>query len=221
MSPGLIVTLILVVGAALVVAATIADRRSERRLNPGADKPAGNKAASVPDQPPAYVTSQQLLDNAPQAAEFSPDDERVLASQLDAETTVKVETRLAAPTLATHTGTRAILDHPRVLLSSDTIGQLREVMAPLASASADKVPVLIAAPSIDADVLSTLVANKLAGTVDVAVVLGEPDAIAALACTLGAEPSTLADRQAGIRFSELPRPSRVVADERATWLIEP
>ncbi len=221
MSPGLIVALILVVGVGLVVAATIADRRAERKLQPGTERPAAATGNSAATDPPAYVTSQQLLDNAGPAAAFSPDEERTLASQLEAASTVRIEARLAAPTLATHTGMRAILDRPRVLVCSDTIGQLREVMALLATASADKVPLLIAAPNIDADVLSTLAANRLAGTLEVTVVLGEPDAIAQLASALGQEPTTLADRQAGIRLADLPHPSRIVASEQATWLIEP
>ena len=50
--------------------------------------------------PPTYITSDQLLDQAPPALRFSPDEERVLAAQLAQTSTIKVDCRLAAPTLA-------------------------------------------------------------------------------------------------------------------------
>jgi hypothetical protein len=134
--------------------------------------------------------------------------------------TIKVDCRLAAPTLATHTGTRAILDQPAVLVCPDTIGQFRELTTLLANASADRVPLLIAAAAIDADTLQTVIANKLGGTVAVAVVLGDEDALAALAAAAGSPLSPRADRQSGAAgLRSLGRPSRIVADPDATWAI--
>ena len=223
MSPGAIVTLILVLGVALVIAATIADRRSAAKLSARQSQP-----GSLPDAvdlpavlaPPAYITSDQLLDQAPPAVRFSPDEERELAAQLTQTPTIKVDCRLAAPTLATHTGTRAILDQPAVLVCPDTISQFRELTALLANASADRVPLLIAAAAIDADTLQTVIANKLGGTVAVAVVLGEEDALTALAAAAGSPLSPRADRQSGAAgLRSLGRPSRIVADPDATWAI--
>lgn len=223
MSPGAIVTLILVLGVAMVIAATIADRRNAPGLSARrsqSDSLPGRLDTPAVTEPPAYITSSQLLDQAPPAARFTPDEERELAAQLAQPATTKIVCWLAAPTLATHTGTRAILDQPAVLVCPDSIGQFRELAALLASASADRVPLLIAAPAVEADTLQTVIANKLGGTVAVAVVLGDEDALTTLAAAAETPLSPRADRQSGAAgLRSLGRASRIVADLQATWVI--
>lgn len=222
MTPAVIVTLILVIGVALVVAAILADRRSAIRASGQTSKRPPTRPV-VPDEslePPAYITSHQLLAQAPAAVRLGPDQEREIAAQLTSESTVKIQCRLGAPTLATHTGVRAILDQPAVLVCSDPIGQFRELLTLLAGAAADKVPLVIAAPAIDADTLQTLIANKLAGTADVAVVLGDETALAELASASNSVATRLVERQAGeVSLRMLGRPERIVASPDATWVI--
>lgn len=225
MSPAVIVALILVVGIALVIAATLADRRNALRAateqqGQSVDDTGARPELDAPTGPPAYITTDQLLDRAPLATRFTPDEERALAAQLAASSTTKVACRLAAPTLATHTGTRALLDQPAVLVCGDTINQFRELVALLAAASADRVPLVIAAPKIDAETLQTVIANKLGGTVAVAVVLGDDQALTELATAAGSPVHSLADRQSGAAgLRGLGRPARIVADPDATWVI--
>lgn len=227
MSPAVTVTLILVVGIALVLAAAVADRRCAVRAaeTEGSDLDAersGHPAAEtrVRSTPPAYVTSDQLLRDAPPAARFTADQERELASQLAASSTVHLDCHLAAPTLATHTGQRSILDQPRVLVCADGIVRVREVLGLLGAASADMQPLVIAAPTIDAEVLETIIANKLAGRLQVCVLLGTGDSLEQLAAAAGSTPMGFADRQSGaIALTELGRPTRVVADATGCWVI--
>ena len=231
MSPAVIVTLIVVIGIGLVIMAALADRRSARRLESGSDagpedgpsrpiRLGRDRDRADPEEPPGYVTADELLDAAPAAARFGPDQERRLAAQLTESSTIRTDCVLAAPTLATHTGTRSILEQPRVLVCADGIGSLREVLALLSTASADMQPLVIAAPTIDAEVLETIIANKLAGKLEVAVVLGELAALKSLAEASGSEPVTLADRQAGaVVFNQLGRPARIVADPSSCWVI--
>lgn len=228
MSPAVIVTLILIIGIGLVMAAAMADRRSAARAE-GADlatmdeagrrtRPAADRQA--PLGPPAYVTTDQLLRNAPAAGRFTPDQERDLASRLAAPSTVRVECQLATSTLATHTGERAILDQPRVLVCADGITRLREILPLLGTASADMRPLLIAAPTIDADVLETIIANKLGGKLQICVVLGQVEALEQLATATGSTPVVFADRQTGaVVFTELGQPATIVADRSACWVI--
>lgn len=221
MSPGWIVTLILVVGIALVVVATVVDRRSELRASgkrPTLPAPTTEVDQTTPTEPPAYYSAEQLLDAAPPATRFSPDEERELATQL--EQAEQIECRLATELLATHTGGRLIVDQPRVLACPDQIEQIREILRLLADASADRTPLVIAATAIDADTLQTLVANKLAGTVDVALLLGDQAAVTRLAEISGAPMIGLDDRRAGAaKLTELGHPSRLVADGDASWVI--
>lgn len=215
----MIVVLILVVGIALVVAASLADRRSELRAS-GAEPGRPAVAPGGEDrEEPAYRTAQQLLDNAPPAARFTPEQERELADQL--ASAVRVECRLATELLATHTGGRAIVDQPRVLVCSDQISEIRELLRLLSDASADRSPLVIAAAAIDADTLQTLVANKLAGTVEVAVLLGDESALAELAKAADTSLVSVDDRRSGaLRLTELGRPARVVADANAAWVVQ-
>lgn len=220
MSPALIVTLILVVGVGLVVLATLADRRTEARAS---GREAGRPIVTDRDghEAPEYRTAQQLLDDAPPAARFSPEQERELSGQLALASTVRVGCELATELMATHTGGRLIVDRPRVLVCPDQIGQIRELLRLLADASADRSALVIAAAAIDADTLQTLVANKLAGTLQVAVVIGDEPALAELAATCDTPLVGLDDRRAGaVRLTDLGHPARLVADANSTWVIE-
>lgn len=224
MGPGVVVVLILVIGTALVLAAMFADRRSAVGASGSAQSPPRPTTPSPTDdtEPPTYLTSSHLLAQAPPAARLSPDQERELAAQLADASTTRVDCHLAAQALATHTGFRAILDQPVVLVCSDPVGGFRELMALLAGAAADRLPIVVAAPAIDADTLQTLVANKLAGKVDVAVVLGAEAELARLADVCGSPLTGLSERQAGaVSVRTLGRPGRVVAHERSTWVMPP
>lgn len=222
MSPGAVVTLILVIGVALVVAATIADRRSAARIAGTQPRPLVPRpdAGDEPREPPNYVTADQLLDQAPPAAAFSPEQERALAAQLADASTTRVDCRLASANLATHTGLRAILDQPALLICADTVGPFRELMALLAAAAADRIPLVIAAPAMDAETLQTLVANKLAGKLELAVIFGDATALSALSEATGSVQFSQAERQAGSpALRSLRRPDRIVASQDATWLL--
>jgi len=224
-SPGLIAVVILLAGVALVVIATLVDRRSARRAageeSPRTNTDAAPHATSSPRTAPAqapYVTARQLLDDAPRAEAFSPAQERELASELSSARTVSC--RLAAPTLATHTGTRAVLDRPRLLACEDAVLSVRELLVLMGRAADEATPLLIAAPEMDADTLQTVIANKLAGTLPVAVVFGERDAITTLATATGTAPVPASDRMAGAAsWDGLGRCDRIVVDEKQTWIV--
>ncbi|MGI5950303.1 MAG: hypothetical protein ACOX61_00430 [Brooklawnia sp.] len=218
MTPGLIVTLILVVGIALVVAATLVDRRNSARASAGELPMASVDTDGNRLEPPAYVTSAQLLDNAIPVADFSPEQERELADQLEQAT--RSNCRLATEHMATHTGNRLIVDSPRVLACFDQISEFREVLQMMSDASADRTALVIAATQIDAEALETLVANKLAGTVEVAVLLGDQAAVKALAEASATPLVDVSDRRSGfVRFTDLGRPERLVADAESSWVI--
>ena len=224
MSPAVVVTLILVVGLVLVVAATLADRRSALRGNPGRASAGQHPTPPLNNDPadkPSHITSTELLRQAPPAHVLTSEQERELATHLAAASTISVTCGLAALSLATHTGERAILDRPAVLVCTDTVFQLRELTAMLAQASQRHQPLLVAAPAIDADTLQTLIANKLAGTLQIAVVLGEVASLTTLAAAAGSPLTPLGDRQSGaVRLEALGRPRQIVASRTTTSIID-
>lgn len=225
MSPAVVVTLILVIGLALVVAAALADRRSALRAAPGRPSAGQYPMPALhtidPAEEPSYITSTELLRQAPPARALAPQQERELTTQLAAASTITVTCGLAAPSLATHTGERAILDRPAVLVCPDTISQLRELTALLAQASQRHQALLVAAPALDAETLRTLIANKLAGTLQIAVVLGDVASLTTLAAAAGSPLSPLGDRQSGaVRLEALGRPRQIVASRTTTSIID-
>lgn len=219
MNPGLIVALILVVGTALVVVATIVDRRNERAVAATPRRPWLSKPQTSQDaDPPAYLSPADLLAGAQPAVPFSAAEQKQLEADLAAAP--KLDLVLAAPTLATHTGNRAILERPLVLVCADQVDQIRELLPVLGTAAQDRRALLIAAPAMDADTLQTVIANKLGGKVEVAVVFGTLDALTALATATATDLVPLADRQAGLpTLTGLGRASRIVANEKACWVI--
>lgn len=218
MQPWLVVVLILVVGLGLVTAATLADRRSARGRLTNATSPGPEPANDLP--PPEYVTPDELLASAPAATKLTPEQERELADQLSSSGTTKLDLGLAADTLATHTGRRAVLDRPMVLVCPDRIDDIREIMRLLGAAVQDRRPLVIAAHAITAQTLETVIVNRLDGRLEVAVLLGEPGPLAQLARATATQQLGFADRQAGLPpISELGHCDRIVADCDQCWVI--
>ena len=214
MHTGLVVTLILVIGGGLLVAAALADRRNRR-----VDRPRRPGLAAAPGNEPDYYTTDQLLAGAPQPQSLDKANRQRLDDRLAAA--ARLDLVLAAPTLATHDRGRAILDRPLILVCADQVNQLREVLPSMGMAAQDRRALLIAAPAIAADTLQTIAANKLAGTLEVAVALGQPAELAKLAAAAGTETYPVADRQAGLpRGTELGHVTEIVLDDKVLWIID-
>jgi len=95
-------------------------------------------------------------------------------------------------------GDLCVLESPRILVTDAHVTSIRELLDFLARAGRDRVPVVVVAPSMAADVLATLRVNNVQGNVPCAVVLtADATKRAQLASLVGASPVSLDDLRSG------------------------
>ena len=95
-------------------------------------------------------------------------------------------------------GGLCVLESPRILVTDADVTSIRELLDFLARAGRDRVPVVVVAPSMAADVLATLRVNNVQGNVPCAVVLtADATKRAQLASLVGASPVSLDDLRSG------------------------
>lgn len=92
---------------------------------------------------------------------------------LAADSTVMLHLGLASPGLQTRTDGRSVLTAPWVLVCAEPVDNVRELLRPLGR-SGDR-PLTVAAPGFDEGTISTLLANLMAGTVQVQALVGPPE----------------------------------------------
>jgi len=207
------VVIILVVGVVILLIAALADRRSRLRLQ--RERPAGAPEDGIPA--PDYITDEQLAASARLLRTDEVPDERALAAIEQAAAPLNL--RLASDGFATLARGRALLTHPRVLVCRDGVETTRELLGVLRRAAAASVPLVVAAPTLSAEVADTLVANARAGTLAVVALTGSDDALSQLAIQVGAVRVARTDLQADdVPDEYLGQAVRLLADARHAWI---
>lgn len=192
-----VLTAILVGGVLAVIVATIADARSARRVE--AAVRAANGLEPHPKGRPDYVTAEQLEAGAPTAIQTDDAFERELADRLAQPDVTELPILLAGEQFASHTGGRLITEQPAVLVCVDDVTELRELLPVLRefSGEANTDPLIIAAAGFSDNVINTLTANRLTGTINVSAICAEPTELQTLAQCLDAVPVDIALRRSG------------------------
>jgi hypothetical protein len=151
------------------------------------------------------------------STDLTADERTSLRSRLDAEAT-RIAGGYVQRAFATDSATKwAVLDEPLVLVASDTVSTMRELLPVLALL--DGHALVITAPGYAGDVVDTLRANRTQRTLRVCAVTTDHDPTD-LAALVHGRPTTAADRQAGyIPRESLGRPQRWVSDSAASWII--
>ena len=180
------------IGLPLLVLAVWLDQRRRRQLEGDADAPPQRGLAEVDTHAPAYVT-QSGIDRLPPPSAGS------------RESRAPAGTRLgfghASPDFATH-GEQAELADARILMVDGEVTAVRELLAVLATATAEA-PLVIVATGFDDAVMATLGANRRAlGSHVVAATATEKD-LYELGALVGGEVLTVADLKAGYTPSEV------------------
>lgn len=118
---------------------------------------------------------------------------------------------------------RAILDHPRILVSAEPIMAIRELIGPLEHMITDQSPIVIAAPAMDPEVLDTLQVNWIQRRLRVLVVLTrDPAPIDTICTTTGARLIGRFDLQSGyLADSDLGHCARWVSDSHTSYVMTP
>lgn len=210
--------LILTIGLALLVWAALADRRWRLRAQ-GA--PTGAPGPDPAVSQPRYITAAELLDAASSRTEPEPDADE-LAGQLADPATIAFAGRLASRALANSGGDRVVLDTPWLLACGEPLSDPRELLSTLGRAAAARRALVLIAPALSEQVTELLVANSVAGMLQVAAVLTDVPTFETICHFAAAVPVTRADLQADdVPDTRYGHCGRLVLDAGQGWLISP
>ena len=194
--------LILVLGTLALLVAALADRHA--RL-----------LAAPPHQESVELDE---LRRASELEQVSEQEAAALLSVLAADSTVMLHLGLASPGLQTRTDGRSVLTAPWVLVCAEPVDNVRELLRPLGR-SGDR-PLTVAAPGFDEGTISTLLANLMAGTVQVQALVGPPEELRRLATLTGARLVTRAELQTdAVTAADHGHCAQLVADSDRAWVI--
>jgi hypothetical protein len=188
---------VLVVGIGLVVYGYLWDRTSNKLRR--------EQLTSVPDRPipghptdagaPAYV---QASDLAAKRAPAVTDPDALAAVQARTDAAPTLPYGHLAETFTTHAGGLCVLDNPVILVVDGELTTVRELLPIADYAKTSGRPLAVVAAAVTDDVLQTLEANALAGTLPgAAVAIPDAGQRRQFASLVGAVPITPVDLKSG------------------------
>lgn len=205
---------VLVIGVAVVGYGWWADRTRDRR--------AARKPIDATDSSPLPgLTPQQALIRPETLPSLALDEIRRNELRNDLAGQPRLDCRLADPAFITDATTGwAVADNPVVLVSTGPLSAMRELLPAVRQSRSVQRPIVVAAPSFDPDLLATMAANLLQGTVAfLPLTYSEVSTARQLASLTGAAPISIEDLRAGYLsggpFGHCPV---LVADRSESWV---
>lgn len=220
---GLIV--VIVVGLGLIVFGALFDRaRNQRRAREMVSPPPRTIPHFRPDAPAPHYLSDLQARRRPEAdpsGTLSTEQRAAIARQIADDQTVTVATGYASRDFVTDpTSGWAVVDQPTVLVCADPVASIREVLPVLEQLIMSGTPLVVVAPGLAPEVLSTLEVNQIRQTMRLLAVTPTAAGLADLAAACGATPLDRSDRQAGyLPPDHLGTCERWVSTARASHLI--
>lgn len=193
---------VVVLGVAVIVFGALSDRsKNRRRAMQMMSPPERTIPRFDPEQPtPHYLSELQARRPPASGSQTEPSQaERQIAGQMSADHTVRLDCGFASTAFVTdRTTNQAALDAPVVLVCSDSIESFRELLGLLEKQILADSALVIVAPGIDAQALSTLEVNVIQQKLRIVVVSPATDRdLEKAAEVCDASPITRSDRQAG------------------------
>jgi hypothetical protein len=217
---------VIAVGLAAIVFGALSDRRKNRKAVTQMLSPPPRTIPQLPEstKPPHYLSGLQARRPPPsnERPALSEESRHEIAHQLRSRETTKINIGYASEAFITDRGTRwAILDRPRVLTSAEPIMSIRELISVVEHMITDGSPLVVVAPSMAPDVLSTLEVNHIQRKIDLVVVLTQdPLPVDAIVEATGAQLVSRVDLQTGyLADADLGRCDRWVSDAKHSYLI--
>jgi hypothetical protein len=218
---------VVVVGLALIIYGALSDRAKNKRaavemLAP----PARDIPQFRPDSPaPTYLSELQAR-RAPEAVlapELTTAEREQLAQQVKDPTTVKIAAGFLSRDFVTDRSTsQAVLDTPRVLVCTDRVESMRELLMILEKLVLSRTPLVIVAPSLSDEVRHTLEVNQIQGVLRLLAVTTSGGELDRAAAATRAQPRSRSDLQAGYVWPEhLGTCTRWVSTAKASFVIGP
>lgn len=194
--------LVIVVGLGLVIFGALHDRaRNQRRAREMLAPPARVIPHFRPDAPAPHYLSDLQARRRPEAdpdAALSAEQRAAIARQLADAQTVTVAAGYASRDFVTDaTSGWAVVDRPVVLVCADPVTSIRELLSVLERLIMSGTPLVVVAPELAPEVLSTLEVNQIRQTMRLLAVTPTETGLADLAAACGATPLSRSDRQAG------------------------
>ncbi len=220
---GLIV--LLIVGLSVIAYGALSDRRRHRRAVTQLLSPPARRIPQLPpDSPaPAYLSSLQARREPADPRPQPTDRERAAIDRdIHDSATTRVRAGFASDAFVTdRADRRCILTSPRILLVTDSIMTVRELITVLEHMISDGTPLVIIAANLAPDVLDTLEVNHLQRRADLlAVVSRDPAVTGSIAGATGATPVTRVDLQtAAVTDGDLGRCRRWISDHDRSWIV--
>jgi hypothetical protein len=219
-------TVVIILGLAAIIYGALSDRRKNRRAAaemlapPKRDIPRFKPDA----QPPHYLSDLQARRSPGSArpSELTPAERQEIRRQLDQPSVTKINAGYASKDFVTDQSTSwAVLDHPNILLCSDPVNTVRELLPILEKLILTKAPVVIIAPHLDPEVVKTLEVNQIQQTMKLLAVHNVPGTeLANIAASCGAVPADRTARQSGYaNLDQLGRCDRWVSSRDASYVI--
>lgn len=220
-----VLVVILVIGVAVIAYGSISDRkRHERALAAIKSPPKRDIPRFAPDAAaPHYLTDLEAhrpAEDAPSTA-LSEDDRAKLKAQLADGATITIAARRASDFFITDkSGGWSVLDRPRVLICTDPIHSVRELLGLLERMIAGRQPLVIMAPEFAEDVRKTLEVNQIRHLLSVLAVTADEDTRTAAITVTGATAVSVSDLRAGyLPDDHLGRCARWVGESRRSFVI--
>ncbi|MBM7799346.1 hypothetical protein JOE57_002267 [Microlunatus panaciterrae] len=173
---------VMVVGLAVIVFGALSDRGRNRRAAAEMLAPPKRVIPQFrPDAPaPHYLSELQArrppADAPPTALTLS--QRQKITQQLDATSTTRIGAGYASPAFVTDSAASwSVLDRPRVLICSDRVDSIRELLPVLEKLILSRTPLVVCAPSMSEEVLKTLEVNVIRRTMPLLAVVSEDAAV--------------------------------------------
>lgn len=198
---GLVV--LVVVGLGVIIFGALWDRAKNRRRAEEMLAPPERVIPQFrPDAPAPHYLSELQARRAPANTPglvLSTTDRSELARQLEDEASISIGTGYASADFVTDaTSGWAVLDGPSVLVCTDPVASVRELLGVLERMVLSRTPLVVVAPDMAAEVLATLEVNQIQRRLTLVVVLvQDPEKRDTVARACGAAPTDRSDRQAG------------------------
>jgi len=208
---------VLVIGVAVVLYGALRDRTRRRQAEAMLGAPPDTQIPGfTPKRAPAYLVGPHAHERPTPLPELPEEP----AARRDG---TRIPYGFASPEFATHVGPVAVLDDPRVLVCSDPVASVVEVLHALARHATDGRTAVLVAPEVPEQVCTTLQVNVVQGKLAILVVpVADESARAELASLVGATPVDVFDLHAGyVPAEHLGHAGQWVSDARASWVLQP
>jgi len=222
-SVGLIV--VIIVGLAAIIFGALWDRRlNKRRAAEMLAPPRRTIPHFKPDAPAPHYLSDLQARRRPENAQLthlSDAERQSIAQQLIDPQTVRIEAGYASRDFITDPSSGwAVLEKPAVLVCGDPIQTFRELLGTLEKLILSRTPVVVVAPAIAADVLSTLEVNAIRQTMRLLAVICDTDRLSTIAAACQGMIIDRSDRQSGyLAPDQLGHCERWISTDKSSHLV--